>query len=137
MPTIQAHIMEGHADSQKAGLIEVLTDAVVEALDAPIDSVCVLLNEIPRAHFGIAGKAARAGTAPRAVLQAFLIAGRTDAQKVRLVEKLTAAAAAIDVAPGSVRVFIQDLPNEDFGLGGLTARALGRGIGRAALVSHN
>ena len=58
MPTIQAHIMEGHADDRKARLIAVLTDAVVEALDAPIDSVCVLPDELPRAHFGIAGRAA-------------------------------------------------------------------------------
>ena len=136
MPTIQAFIMEGHADSQKARLIGDLTDAVVTSIDAPIDSVCVILNEIPRANFGIAGVPANAVTPPRAVLQAFLIAGRTDVQKTRLVEALSAAVAAIDVDPAVVRVFIQDLPNADFGLGGRTAAALGRGISRAALVGH-
>ncbi|WP_075794990.1 2-hydroxymuconate tautomerase family protein [Massilia putida] len=135
MPTIQAHIMAGHSAAQKECLIARITGAVVEAVDAPIDSVCVLIDEVPRAHFGIAGKPATATTPPRAVLQAFLIAGRTDAQKVRLIEGLTAAvSSAIDVAPGVVRVFITDLPNTDFGLGGKTALALGRGIGRAALV---
>jgi len=138
MPTIQAHIMEGHSAGQKERLIASLTDAVVETIDAPINSVCVLIDEVPRAHFGFAGKAATADTAPRAVLQAFLIAGRTDAQKVRLIEGLTAAVAeSIGVDPGIVRVFIADLPNTDFGLGGKTALALGRGIGRAALVQHN
>lgn len=137
MPTIQAHIMAGHSASQKEHLIAALTDAVVDTVDAPIDSVCVLIDEVPRAHFGIAGKPATAATPPRAVLHAFLIAGRTDAQKVRLIEGLTAAAAAaIDVAPGVVRVFVTDLPNTDFGLGGRTALALGRGIGRAALVQQ-
>ena len=136
MPTIQAFIMAGHPDGQKERLIAALTDAVVESVDAPIDSVCVILSEVPRAHFGVAGRPAHAATAPRAVLQAFLIAGRTDAQKAHLVEALTAAAAVIDAAPGVVRVFIQDLPNTDFGLGGRTALALGRGIGRAALAAH-
>ena len=138
MPTIQAHIMAGYSAPQKERLIAALTDAVVATVGAPIDSVCVLIDEVPRAHFGIAGKPATISTPPRAVLQAFLIAGRTDAQKVRLIEELTAAAAgAIDVAPGVVRVFVIDLPNTDFGLGGRTALALGRGIGRAALVHQS
>lgn len=47
-----------------------------------------------------------------------------------------AAVAAIGVDPAVVRVFVQDLPDADFGLGGQTAAALGRGISRAALVSH-
>jgi 4-oxalocrotonate tautomerase family enzyme len=138
MPTIQAHIMAGPSGQQKERLIAMLTDAVVEAVDAPIESVCVLIDEVPRAHFGIAGKPATAATPARAVLHAFLIAGRTDAQKVCLIEGLTAAvASAIDVAPGVVRVFVTDLPNTDFGLGGKTALALGRGIGRAALVQQS
>jgi len=137
MPTIQAHILAGHSASQKERLIAALTDAVVQTVDAPIDSVCVLIDEVSHAHFGIAGKPATAATPPRAVLHAFLIAGRTDAQKVRLIAALTAAATdAIDVAPGVVRVFVTDLPNTDFGLGGKTALALGRGIGRAALVQQ-
>ena len=137
MPTIQAFILEGQPGHLKARLIADLTDAVVAAIDAPADSVCVILNEVPRANFGIAGQVATAATPPRAVLQAFLIAGRTDVQKIRLVEALTAAVRCIDVDPGVVRVFIQDLPNSDFGLGGSTAAALGRGISRAALVVHN
>lgn len=128
--------MEGHSDAQKARLIGCLTRAVVDSVDAPIESVCVLLNEVPRAHFGIAGQPASSASAPRAVLQAFLIAGRTDAQKVRLIEALTMAVSGIEVDPAVVRVFIHDLSNADFGLGGQTAAALGRGISRAALVSH-
>lgn len=136
MPTIQAFIMEGHTDEQKARLIGRLSGAVVTAIDAPIESVCVILNDIPRASFGIAGVPATAASPPRAVLQAFLIAGRTDAQKVRLIAALTEATVAIGVDPAVVRVFVHDLPDADFGLGGLTAAALGRGISRAALVAH-
>lgn len=132
MPTIQAFIMAGHPHGPKQDLIAGLTGAVVEAIDAPIESVCVILTEVEHSNFAVAGKPA---PGPRAVLQAFLIAGRTDAQKVRLIERLTAATAAIGVDPAIVRVFIQDLPNSDFGLGGQTAAALGRGISRAALVN--
>ena len=136
MPTIQAFIMEGHDAEAKARLIAGLTQAVVETVDAPLESVCVLIDEVARANFGVAGRPADADTPARAVLQAYLIAGRTDAHKERLIAHLTAAVAVIGVDPAVVRVFIQDLPNTDFGLGGRTALALGRGIGRAALVHH-
>ena len=137
MPTIQAFIMEGHAADARARLIAGLSQAVVDTVDAPVESVCVLIDEVARANFGVAGQPAAADTPPRAVLQAFLIAGRSDAQKERLIAQLTAAVTVIGVDPAVVRVFIQDLPNTDFGLGGRTALALGRGIGRAALVDHS
>ncbi len=134
MPTIQAHIMSGHPHGDKQVLIAALSEAVVAAVDAPIESVCVILNEVDHSNYAVAGKPA---AGPRAVLQAYLIAGRTDAQKARLIEELTAATAAIGVVPELVRVFIIDLPNSDFGLGGQTAHALGRGISRAALVRQS
>ncbi len=71
-----------------------------------------------------------------AIMQVFLIAGRTDAQKVRLIAALTeAAVASIGVQADAVRVIIKDVPNTDFGLAGKTAESLGRGIGRAAMMS--
>lgn len=138
MPTLYTTLMAGHGEHRKARLIAALSEAVVGAIDAPLEAVTVILDEVPRAHYGIAGRAATPATPARALLQAFLIAGRSDAQKVRLVAALTAAVAGtLDAAPGDVRVFIQDVPNTDFGLGGQTAAALGRGIGRAALVQIN
>lgn len=134
MPTIQAYITAGQPPASRQRLIALLTDAVVASVDAPPEAVCVMLTEVPHEHYAVAGQPA---SAPRAVLQAFLIAGRSDAQKARLIERLTAAAAAIGVAPEVVRVFIVDLPNSDFGLGGVTAAALGRGIDRAALLRQH
>lgn len=127
MPTVQAFIQEGQSEGRKLRLIEDITQAVVESVDAPVDSVRVFISELPNAHFGLAGKPAAEG---QAILQAFLIAGRTHEQKSRLIAQLTEAAAAIEVWPESVRVLVQDIPNTDFGLGGKTARALGRGVGR-------
>jgi 4-oxalocrotonate tautomerase family enzyme len=135
MPTIQTFIVEGGSDSGKARLISALTSAVVSAIDAPVDAVRVILTEVPAANFGIGGQSAAARPAQaQALMQAFLIAGRSAQQKVRLIAALTeAAVGAIEVDPQTVRVIITDVPNTDFGLGGQTAAALGRGIGRAAM----
>lgn len=135
MPTIQCFIVEGSSDSDKHQLIAALTQAVVTAVDAPIDSVRVILSELAPSHFGVGGVAVAAG-APQggqALMQAFLIAGRTHEQKVRLIAALTAATTIIGADPAAVRVLIIDVPNTDFGLGGQTAKALGRGVGREAM----
>jgi 4-oxalocrotonate tautomerase len=55
MPLIQVNIMEGRPPEKIKALIENLTDTVVETLDAPKQSVRVLINEMPATHWGIAG----------------------------------------------------------------------------------
>jgi 4-oxalocrotonate tautomerase len=55
MPLIQVNIMEGRPPEKIKALIENITDTVVETLDAPKESVRVLVNEMPRTHWGIAG----------------------------------------------------------------------------------
>jgi len=55
MPVVQVTLIEGRAPAQKEALIASVTDAVVEALDAPRDSVRVLLYEVPAAHWGVGG----------------------------------------------------------------------------------
>ena len=59
MPIIQASIIAGRPDEMKEKLIAELTDAAVRALDAPRESVRVLITEIPAQNFGIAGVSAR------------------------------------------------------------------------------
>jgi 4-oxalocrotonate tautomerase len=124
MPTLEVYLPQGHADERKASLIQALTQATVDAISAPAESVRVLLSELPTANLGLGGK-----TTPAAlpVIVAILIAGRTDAQKQALIEHLSETAAAILDAPlQATRVMIKDIPNTDFGIGGQTARALGR-----------
>lgn len=60
MPIVQIHIIEGRTDEQKERLIEKMTQAIVEALEAPEQSVRVIITEMPKQHFGIAGKSAKA-----------------------------------------------------------------------------
>lgn len=135
MPTIQCFIVDGRSESDRQRLIAALTEAVVTAIAAPADSVRVILSEVGSSHFGVGGKAVDACSpaGAQAVMQAFLIAGRTAQQKERLIAALTACATVIGADPAAVRVIIVDVPNTDFGLGGQTAKALGRGVGREAM----
>ncbi|WP_110970585.1 MULTISPECIES: tautomerase family protein [Pseudomonas] len=59
MPIMQVHLIAGRSEEQKARLIEALSAAAVEALDAPLESVRVIINEIPASDFGIAGQTAK------------------------------------------------------------------------------
>ncbi|EJL92129.1 hypothetical protein, 4-oxalocrotonate tautomerase [Herbaspirillum sp. CF444] len=65
MPNIEMFVVEGLSDQQKEKLIDALTAATVEAIDAPADSIRVWLSEIPAKQFGIAGKSVAAIEAAR------------------------------------------------------------------------
>jgi 4-oxalocrotonate tautomerase len=58
MPIANIQMMEGRTAEQKTQLIRKVTDAIMEALDAPEGNVRVLINEIPKQHFGIGGQSA-------------------------------------------------------------------------------
>lgn len=59
MPVAQINILEGRTDEQKEMLIREVSDAICRSLDAPLESVRVILNEMPKQHFGIAGQSAK------------------------------------------------------------------------------
>ncbi|MCP2040826.1 4-oxalocrotonate tautomerase [Neisseria sp. HSC-16F19] len=59
MPIIQVHMMEGRTEAQKEAVIAEITEAMVRAVGAPRESVRVLINEMPKAHFGIGGSSAQ------------------------------------------------------------------------------
>ena len=56
MPFIEVTMIQGRTAQQKAALIEKLTDAAVEAVGAPIETVRVCIREVPGENWGIAGK---------------------------------------------------------------------------------
>ncbi|SAL87848.1 4-oxalocrotonate tautomerase [Caballeronia arvi] len=124
MPTLEVYLPQGHADERKASLIQGLTQATVDAIGAPAESVRILLSELPASNSGFGGKLSATGMP---VIIAILIAGRTDTQKEALIAHLSETSASVlNVPLQSTRVMIKDIPNTDFGLGGKTARALGR-----------
>lgn len=59
MPIAQIHILEGRTDEQKEALIGEVTQAIMKALDAPQQSVRVIISEMPKQNFGIAGESAK------------------------------------------------------------------------------
>ncbi|HDR8857457.1 TPA: 2-hydroxymuconate tautomerase family protein [Burkholderia territorii] len=128
MPTLEVFLPAGHDDARKADLITRLSTATVDAIGAPLESVRVLLTELPSTHVGLGGRTAADGAPPSLpVIVAILIAGRTDEQKRALIAALSDAAANVLDAPlQATRVIVKDIPNTDFGIGGRTARALGR-----------
>lgn len=58
MPIAQLHILEGRSDQQKQTLIKEVTAAISRSIDAPEERVRVIINEMPKNHFGIGGKSA-------------------------------------------------------------------------------
>jgi 4-oxalocrotonate tautomerase len=55
MPLIHVTLIEGRSAEAKTALIHGLTDAAVEATAAPRESVRVILQEVPAAHWGVGG----------------------------------------------------------------------------------
>ncbi|HEX2912102.1 MAG TPA: 2-hydroxymuconate tautomerase [Chloroflexia bacterium] len=56
MPIIRAEILEGRTPEMKERFIEALTAAAVEALGVRAEQVRVIINEMPKTNYGIAGK---------------------------------------------------------------------------------
>lgn len=59
MPIIQVNLMEGRTDEQKENLIQEVSQAAARTLDAPLETVRVIINEMPKQHFGIGGQSAK------------------------------------------------------------------------------
>ncbi|WP_338452224.1 4-oxalocrotonate tautomerase [Niallia oryzisoli] len=55
MPFIQINIMEGRPPEKITELISNVTDTVSETLGAPKQNIRVLVTEMPKTHWGIAG----------------------------------------------------------------------------------
>ena len=55
LPIITANILVGRDLTKKRAFVRALTNAAVEALGAPIESVRVIINEMEPDHYGIAG----------------------------------------------------------------------------------
>jgi 4-oxalocrotonate tautomerase len=57
MPLLQMTLVEGRSADVKRALIAELTDTVVRVTGASPESVRVILNEVPAAHWGVGGRA--------------------------------------------------------------------------------
>ncbi|OMP67211.1 4-oxalocrotonate tautomerase [Domibacillus epiphyticus] len=55
MPIVNIQILEGRPPEKVEELIKNMTDTAAATLDAPHDSVRVVVTEIPKTHWGRAG----------------------------------------------------------------------------------
>lgn len=55
MPIVTIHLLEGRDKEKKKALIKNVSEAIVNTLDVPLDSVRVILQEMSHDHFGIGG----------------------------------------------------------------------------------
>jgi 4-oxalocrotonate tautomerase len=59
MPIAQLYIIEGRTDEQKEMLIREVSEAMARSIDAPMEKIRVMITEMPKQHFGIAGTSAK------------------------------------------------------------------------------
>lgn len=59
MPIVTISMMEGRSDEQKEQMINEVSEAIARSLDAPKESVRILIHELPKQHFGIGGQSAK------------------------------------------------------------------------------
>ncbi|HWL13773.1 MAG TPA: 4-oxalocrotonate tautomerase [Ureibacillus sp.] len=55
MPIVQLQILEGRSEEKIAEVIENVTNTISETLDAPKESIRVIVTEFPKTHWGKAG----------------------------------------------------------------------------------
>ncbi|GAF12750.1 4-oxalocrotonate tautomerase [Bacillus sp. JCM 19045] len=55
MPIVTIQLLEGRTDEQKKALVEKMTAAVSETIDAPPERVSIIINEMKPTNFAQAG----------------------------------------------------------------------------------
>ena len=124
MPILNVQIMQGHSVSQKADLLRNMTQAIVDSVKAPLNTIRIVLEDVPGHHVIVAGEIGK----PMALVTANLIVGRSEEVKAALIQALAhAVEQSIGLPTQDVRVILYDVPKTDMGVaGGITAKAAGR-----------
>jgi len=55
MPLVEIHILEGRTDEQKKTLLTAVTKAVQDSIGAPVESIRVWIQEMPKTEFMAGG----------------------------------------------------------------------------------
>lgn len=124
MPILTAHLTSGYTSEQKIALLQQSTQAVVDAIAAPLPSIRMTVQEYAADATIVAGEVGAA----QLLYVVHLIEGRTAELKAALIAALSqAGAAALGMSEDDIRVIIQDVPKTDMGVaGGISALAAGR-----------
>lgn len=124
MPFVTITVSQPLTADQKKQLMQASSDAIVDALKAPLPSVRIVLNELPPGHYLNGGKFDT--LAVEYTLD--MIEGRSDQLKADVIRELSRTAnRVVGVSEEEVRVRMSDFPKTDIGVAnGLTAKAAGR-----------
>ena len=57
MPLVSITMLEGRSPEKKKAMFKAVTDAIVQTLGAPRDSVRISIHEVPLNHYAIGGVA--------------------------------------------------------------------------------
>ena len=134
MPNLNVYLLEGHSSEEKSALLRRMTDVVEMTLSAPKSSIRIFLVELSRAHVCVGGVMLSAAEQEGdgklhggPTVHAFLIAGRSDAQKEAMIAGATKAIEeTLGIPAEPVRIMFFDVANTNFGMRGVTAKSLGR-----------
>jgi 4-oxalocrotonate tautomerase len=55
MPIVSIMLIEGRSLEQKKAMFKAVTEAIVQTLGAPRESVRIVINEVPMEHFVVGG----------------------------------------------------------------------------------
>lgn len=55
MPIVTVKLLEGRTDEQKKALVEKVTEAVVETVNAKPEAVTIVIEEMSKNHYATAG----------------------------------------------------------------------------------
>ncbi|ETT87249.1 2-hydroxymuconate tautomerase [Viridibacillus sp. FSL R5-0477] len=55
MPIVTIKMIEGRTDDQKRDLVEKVTAAISESVDAPKENISIIIEEMQKSHFAIGG----------------------------------------------------------------------------------
>lgn len=59
MPLVQIQILEGRSEEQIDKLMKDVTDTISNSINAPKENIRVVVSEMPKTHYSIAGKSAK------------------------------------------------------------------------------
>ena len=81
MPIITVNLLEGRSTENIEKMITRVSEAAASSLDAPIETVRVMVNEMPAHTFGIGGRSASVVMAERRAVASAASDGKTEAQE--------------------------------------------------------
>ncbi|OIK16064.1 4-oxalocrotonate tautomerase [Bacillus sp. MUM 116] len=55
MPIVTVKMLEGRSDEQKRALVEKVTEAVSETSGAPKENISIIIEEMSKNHYAVAG----------------------------------------------------------------------------------